>query len=196
MHYLMLKKPFNLLKLAFILNCFFYAGVASADVIFPKSCEITPNSIAKIRLGTSLHQIKAIYPNAKLARVTDGDGVALVSVTVGNQDLAVLYAGEEDASEKINFSKKIQAIETFNSMCKTKLSISPKSALKKAAKLLGGIEQIRMSEIEGRQYVKFKKQSGNLIYRINYCGDFANDSMRETNKYLPDCVILSIAIAN
>ena len=196
MRYLMLKKQFKFLKLIIIFSFCIYAGTTSAEALFPKACDITPSSIAKIRLGTSLNQIKVIYPKVKLARVTDGDGVALVSVTVGNQDLAVIYAGEYDASEKINFSKKIEAIETFNPICKTKLGIQPKTSLKKAAHLLGGIENIRMSEIEGRQYVKFKKQSGDLTYRINYCGDFANDTMRETNKYLADCVILSIAIAH
>lgn len=189
----MLKKQLTLLKVVIIFS--FYADTASAEALFPKACDITPSSIAKIKLGTSLNQVKVIYPNAKLARVTDGDGVALVSVTVGNQDLAVVYAGEGDASEKINFSNKIEAIETFNPLCKTKLGIRPKSMLKKAAHSLGGIDNIRMSEIEGRQYVKFKKHSGNLTYRINYCGDFANDTMRETSNYLPNCNILSIAIA-
>ncbi len=188
------KIQFNLLRSVFILNLFFYAGFASAGALFPKTCEITLNSIGKIRLGTSLNQLKATYPNAKLTRVTDGDGVALISVTISNQDLVFLYAGESDASEKINFSNKIEQIETFNSTCKTKLGIHPKMALKKVASLLGNIESIRMSEIEGRQFVRFKRQSDKLIYRINYCGNFANDNMRETNKYLPDCAILSIAI--
>ena len=185
-----------MLKLMVFLSFIFYARIPNANELFPKSCNITTNAIAKIRLGTSLNHVKITYPSAKFARVVDGDGVALVSISISNQNLAVVYAGEEDASEKINFSKKIEVIETFNPACKTKFGIHPKTALKKAEHLLGGIQNIRMSEIEGRQYVDFKKRSSNLTYRINYCGDFANDTMRKTNKYLADCTILSIAVTN
>ena len=189
------KIQFKFLKLMVIFNFILYAGTSNAEALFPKTCEITANSIAKIKLGSSLNQIKAIYPKAKLARVVDGDGVALVSVTVSNQQLAVMYAGEGEPNDKINYTKKIEVIETFNPTCKTKVGVHPKASVKQSSDLLGGIEQIRMSEIEGRQYVKFKNSSGIFIYKINYCGDFANDSMRQTNKYLPDCTILSIAIS-
>ena len=87
----MLKKQFKFLKIAIIFS--FYVGTASAEALFPKACDITPGSIAKIRLGTSLNQIKAIYPKVKLARVTDGDGVALVSVTVGNRSNDAAFGG-------------------------------------------------------------------------------------------------------
>ena len=189
------KIQFKFLKLFIIFSFILHAGITNAEALFPKTCEVTPDSIANIKLGSTLDQVKIIYPNAKLARAIDGDGVALVSLKQNNQDIAIFYAGESDASEKINFSKKIEVIETFSRVCKTKFGIRPKMALKKAAYLLGGIESIRMSEIEGRQYVKFKNSSGSFIYKINYCGDFANDSMRQTNKYLPDCTILSIAIS-
>ena len=191
----MFKTPCKLLKLTLILNLCGCAGIASANTGFPKTCEIAPDSIARIKLGSSLNQVKAIYPSAKLTRTFDGDGVALVSVKVGNQDLAILYAGESDPNEKINFSNKIEQIETFNPVCKTKFGIHPKLTLEKSAHLQGGVTRIRMSEIEGRQYVTFKKLSGSFNYKINYCGDFSNDSMRETTKYLPDCTILSISIS-
>lgn len=191
----MTKQPLRLVKCLIFLNTVACTGIANARTQYPKTCEITSNSIAKIKLGNSLNQVKAIYPNAQLARATDGDGVALITIKIGGEDLAVLYAGESDPNEKINLSKKIEQIETFNPACKTKSGIHPKASLKKSADLLGGVALIRMSEIEGRQYVEFKKPSNNITYRINYCGDFANDSMRVTNNYLSSCTLLSIAIS-
>ena len=187
-------KEFNLLRLIIFLNFIFYACISNAGKNLPLACEITPISIAKIKLGIRLNQIKTIYPSAKLERTSDGEGLALVSLTVGNQDLAVIYAGEDTPDDSIDLSSKVEFIETFNPVCKTKLGIHPGTTVKKAEKLLGGVDKITLSEIESRQYVDFKKQSKNYSYRIDYCGDFKNGA-RETKKYQLSCKIFSIAIS-
>ncbi len=184
-----------MLKHIIILNFVFYAAVSNAAEPLPFSCKITSDSIAKIKLNTRLNQIKTIYPSVKLTRTSDGDGAALVLVTVNKQELAIIYANEDDPDAPIDRSNKIEAIETFNSACKSRLHISPRTTVKKAASLLGGIENIMLSEIESRQYIKFKEQPKNLIYRIDYCGNFKNDA-RDTKKYLQGCKILSIGVSS
>ena len=182
-----------MLKLIIFINFIFYSTCIQAAKVAPLSCEITSYSIAKIKLNTHLNQIKTIYPNAKLTRTTDGDGAALVLVTVNKQELAIVYANEDNADAPIQLSNKIEAIETFNSACKAKFDIAPGTSVKKAALLLGGIKDIMLSEIESRQYMEFNKQPKNLIFRIDYCGNFKNDA-RHTKKYLQSCKILSIGV--
>ena len=183
------------MKLIIILNFIFYTSFSSAGEALPLTCEITSDSIAKVKLGSRLNQIQIIYPNAKLTRTEDGEGVALVSFAVGNQELAVIYAGEENINASINLSNKIESIETFNPICKSTLGIHPGITVKKAAKLLDGVNIITLSEIESRQYVDFKKQSKNYAYRIDYCGEFKNDA-KETKKYKLSCKIFSIIISD
>ena len=183
-----------MLKLIVILNFIFYVAVSNATERLPFSCEITSDSIAKIKLDTRLNQIKTIYPNAKLTRTSDGDGAALVLLTVNKQELAIIYANEDDPYAPIELSNEIEAIETFHPTCKAKLGIAPRTTVKKAASLLGGIQDIMQSEIESREFIKFNKQPKNLIYRIDYCGNFKNDA-RHTKKYLNGCKILSIGVS-
>ena len=183
-----------MLKVIIILNFIFYAAASNAAEPLPLACEITSDSIAKIKLDTRLNQIKRIYPSAKLSRTSDGDGVALVLLTVNKQELAIVYANEDDPDAPIDLSNKIEAIETFNSSCKTRLGVRPGTTVKKAASLLGGIKDIMLSEIESRQFIVFKKQFENLIFRIDYCGNFKNDA-RHTKKYQQGCKILSIGVS-
>jgi hypothetical protein len=188
-------KILSLLKYAIILNVVLITSFSHATELKPHTCKITPNSIAKIKLGTCLNQIKLIYPNSILTRSTDGDGMALVSLKVGKQDLGVIYAGEEDPNSKVNLSKKIEYIETLNPRCQSTLGIHSGMLVENAAKLLGGIDEITLSEIESRQYVSFKKQPKQFIHRIDYCGEFKNDE-RITKKYQLGCKIFSIAISD
>ena len=187
-------KDNHLLKLIIILNFIFYAAVSNAAELLPFSCEINSDSIAKIKLDTRLNQIKKIYPTAKLTRTSDGDGAALVLLTVNNQELAIIYANEDNPDAPIDLSNKIEAIVTFNFACKSKFGIGPGTTVKKAASLLGGIEDIMLSEIESREFIEFKKQPKNLIYQIDYCGNFKND-IRHTKKYQQGCKILSIGVS-
>lgn len=140
-----------------------------------------------------LIEIHEVYPTAKLTRTRDGDGVALVAVIINKEDFAIIYAGEDNPYSKINLSKPVEFIETFNSSCSTKDGIRPGIQLVQAEKKLGKIKEIVQSEIEARQYATFKKTPQKVIFRIDYCGDFKND-MRRTTKYLLGCKILSIGV--
>lgn len=60
----------------------------------------------------TLDEAKAALPAAVLTRTSDGEGVALVEVKLGDEQLMVLYAGEEDPAAPVDMKKRIKNIET------------------------------------------------------------------------------------
>ena len=175
------------------LACFLCSSLSFANENSPLTCVITPNSVGKIKLGMRLKDIKLVYPNAKLTRTTDGDGVALIAITVNKEDLAIVYAGEENPGIPIQYSKQIEFIETLNPICRTKNGIRPSMSISAAEKILGKVTEITESEIEARQYIRFKNSTNNLNYRIDYCGKF-KEGERHTTKYEVGCKLLALSI--
>lgn len=150
--------------------------------------------IGPIRLGATLDDARKALPTAEFERTSDGDGVALINVKLANKDLMVLYAGEDDPDAPIDWSKKISFIETFNPSCHIKNGIHPGSLVRDIENLLGGIKVIVKSEIESREYISFKKQSSQFIFRLDYTGIFASNS-RHTTKVDPKGKIYSISVS-
>ena len=154
---------------------------------------IRPTGIGMINIGMKLSDVRRKFPKLKFERTSDGDGVALISVKNGNEALMTLYAGEEDREAPINWSRKIEVIETFNFLFHTVEGIHPGSLLTDVEKVYGKLNTIGLSEIECRQFAKFKKQPSGMIFRIDYCGEFVGDS-RTTNKFKKNCKLFSILI--
>lgn len=60
-------------------------------------------------------------------------------------------------------------------------------------KILGPVSEIILSEIESREYVRFRNQPPHMLFRLDYTGQFAEGS-RRTTRYAPGAKIFSIAV--
>jgi hypothetical protein len=169
------------------------ASEVSGPTSFYPECLITRTSIGGIAKGMKLSDIARIIPKATLTRSSDGDGAALVSVMFNGSELMSVYAREEDPDSIVDLSKRVDSIETFNSICKTASGIGPGTPTSKAEKAFGPVVEIVESEIESRQYITFKRQPAELTFRIDYTGIFCPKS-HTSKKYSPDSKIQSVAI--
>ncbi len=156
---------------------------------------ITATRIGPAKLGMRLDDVRKVLPAAKFERTTDGEGRALVAVKLGNEVLMVLYAGEEHEDSPIEWSKRIENIETFDPECHTAEGVHPYSLVRNVEKVYGKAKQIMVSEIESREFIDFKNQPKHFLIRSNYIGIFPTDSARYTTKFKPDGEIMSIAIS-
>lgn len=150
--------------------------------------------IAGLRLGATVADSRSALPGALLERTTDGDGAALIAVKVDTANVAVLYAGEDDASAQVDLSRIIQSIETFHPECSTANGIHPGSLVVDVERTLGKTTEIVVSEIESRQFITFERMPPRTTFRLDYSGDFAAGE-RRTTRYRPDARILSIAVS-
>lgn len=154
---------------------------------------ISEDGIGPIKLGMTLFEAKKSFPWATFSRSTDGDGVALVSVRTKESQVMVLFAGERDSSQPIDWSQHISSIETSSPSLSTRLGVRPGDLIAKAERIYGKVQKIVKSEIESRQYAEFKNQPRGVIFRIDQSGIFA-DRKVETRAYRPSAKILSITI--
>lgn len=167
------------------------AGQAASDLA---ACRILDSAIGPLRLESTLEQARKATPEAKFARTSDGEGVALVDVTVAGESLAVAYVGEEDAERPVDMSRRIEHIETFNAACATAEGIHPGSTVDDAVAAYGPVRIVRRSEIESREYIEFERQPPGLLFRLDYAGEFA-EGQSETTRHAPGAKILSIAVS-
>lgn len=156
-------------------------------------CSITENGIGPVKLGMTLLDAKQAFPMATFSRGSDGEGVALVNVTTKESLVMVLFAGDIDRDKPIDWSKRISFMETFSPKCATRLGVHPGSLVSDTERLYGKIQKIVRSEIESRQYARFKNQPRGMIFRIDYSGVF-QEGQPETIRYRPDAHVSSIAI--
>lgn len=164
----------------------------SATGVQASSCVITSNSIAGVKVGIKVRDIKKVLPKAKLKRSSDGEGIALISVVVNGKELMQAYADEEDSESKINLSKKVVNLETFSPLCKTKDKIGVGVLTSVAAKQWGGVKEIMKSEIESREYITFKRQPKELGLRIDYSGIY-KPGANTTTQYKKNSKIYSVS---
>jgi hypothetical protein len=157
-------------------------------------CLITADGIGPIRLGTTLDAARRAFPSARFERTTDGEGLALVEVVVGDDRWMQLYADEEDPEAPIDFTLPISFIETFFEGCKTPEGVHPGSPIGDAIAHYGAVAKIVRSEIESREYVTFEKQAEHLDLRLDHTGIFPEGSA-ETKAHAPEATILSIAVS-
>jgi hypothetical protein len=156
---------------------------------------ISASGIGPIRLGMTLDEARGAARTATFQRASDGDGAALVEVTLARGAAMVLWAEEDDADAAIDWSKRIVNIETFNPAFRTSAGIFPGSLVTDAERAYGRTRAITLSEIESRQYIQFEAQPAWLTFRLDYTGTFQGDS-RTTKAYSPGAKIHSIAIAS
>jgi hypothetical protein len=160
----------------------------------PDSLLITPTHIGRFVLGATLADARGAHPGAGLARVSDGEGVALVEATLAGGEAMILYAGEEDPEAAIDWTRAITTIEVFDPAFRTAEGVHPGSPVEGVERVWGRVRGIFRSEIESRQYIEFERQPMGFMLRLNDMGRFAEGS-RVTTTYEPGAKIYSIAIS-
>jgi len=176
------------------------AGRDSRSVIPSVSAQtdaylISSSGMGAIRLGVTLEDARRALPSATFARTSDGDGVALVEVTLGADTSLTVYADEDDAEAPIEWTKRIQRIETFSPAFHTADGVRPGTLVSDVEGVFGRTREIMKSEIESREFIEFERQPAFLTLRLDYTGVFSGDA-RATQEYKPGAKILSIAIAS
>lgn len=156
---------------------------------------ITATSIGPIRLGMTLTDARRTIPTAKFERTSDGDGAALVAVTLAPDAMVMLWADEDDAEAPVDWSRRIQSIETFDAPFHTAAGVHPGSLVADVERVYGTTKVITLSEIESRQYIAFESQPASLTFRLDYTGIFEGES-RTTKAYSPKAKILSVTISS
>lgn len=155
-------------------------------------CEIDENSIAGIPLGTTLAQVRELFPQANVSTETDAEGASFFSIKL-NPTLEVLaYTEEHDKADS-----PISYLETQSKICQTPEGIHPEMLVNDVVKKYGEVEQIMLSEIEARQTVEFAAQPPEFSFRIDDTGIFdENDKTypQISSAYQDNAKIISISI--
>lgn len=166
----MTKIPFLLLTCLFLAACSdgspVAANVASAPKPTQPLCEIDDNSIGGIPLGTTLNQVRQLFPNAVLTPSQDADGAILTSIKI-NDKVEVFASTEQDKDDS-----PISYLETLSQVCQTPEGVSPEMLVNDVTKKYGAVEQIMLSELEARQTIEFAAQPPELSFRIDDTGIF------------------------
>lgn len=156
---------------------------------------IEATGIGPIRLGMTLDEARAALPTATFERTSDGDGAALVAVTLAPDTTMVLWADEADADAPVDWTKRITNIETFSAAFHTPAGMHAGSLVTDVERLYGKVRVITLSEIESREYVEFEAQPHELTIRLDYTGIFQGDA-RTTKEFEPQAKIWSIAVSS
>ena len=172
-----------------------HAGAESTAVVGRAESDyvISESGIGPIRLGMTLEQARGAARTATFERSSDGEGAPLVAVALAPGATITLWADEENADAAIDWSKKIENIETFSPAFHTSAGIHPGSLVTDVERAYGKTKAIMLSEIESRQYITFEAQPAWVRFRLDYTGIFEGDS-RTTTAYSPGAKIHSIAI--
>lgn len=164
-------------------------GVTGGDYVISRS------GVGRIRLGMTLAEAQHALPSASFVRATDGEGAALVEVTLAPGQSLMLWAGEDDADAAIDWARNVKMIETFSPSFRTSEGVHPGISVREAEEIYGATRQIELSEIESRQYIAFANQPDYLTLRLDYTGIF-RDGARTTTEFEPGAKIMSIAISS
>ena len=161
-------------------------------------CLIQKDSIAGIKLGQNIKQVKQKFPKAKMEREND-DGVALVAITL-SKDVMVfaLQDGDDNPDSPIKLHKKIDSLSTYSPACHTVSGVHPGMKIKDAEAKLGKVKKIIMSEIESREYAIFTRHPKHFDFRMEigtgiYPGK--GRAPNQTRRYRKGGSILEISVS-
>jgi hypothetical protein len=151
--------------------------------------------IGPIRLGQTLQQARLAWPGARFQRSSDGEGMALVAVTLGPDTVLQLYANERDRAAPINGSAVIVWIETFSPKPATAEGMRVGLPVRRLEQVYGPVRSILRSELEGRELITFARQPPHLRFRLTP-GAMVPGPNNGSTTYRPDARLLSIAVTN
>ena len=166
--------------------------VARTDSPVAPALLITSDGMAGLKLGMTLEQARRSLRGVLFERTTDGDGAALVTVTLPGGHHVVLYANEDDPDTSIDWTRRIVSIETFEPAFATADGVRVGMLINETTARVGAVREIVKSEIEQREYITFERQPKGFVFRLDYSGVFGNS--RRTTAHRPDAKIFSIAV--
>ncbi len=167
--------------------------MAAASVIAQENL-ITANSAGKVKLGMTIAEVRNAVAPMRLSRTSDGEGVALIAVKQGRNDVMTIYADEEDRDAPIDNNARVEQIWVWNKTYMTAAGVHPGMLVSAAERRYGKVEEIVRSEIESREFAIFANHPAGLVLRLNSGdGDFPARSST-TTKYKSNASILSINI--
>ena len=162
-------------------------------------CLIEKDSIAGIKLGQSLKQVKQKFPKAKMERTSDADGVAFVAITLSKDVMVITHQdGDGDPDAPIKLHKKIDFLITNSPTCHTASGVHPGMKIKDAEAKLGKVKQIIMSEIESREYAIFTRHPKHFDFRMEIGTGIYPSKGRapnQTRRYRKGGSILEISVS-
>ena len=130
-------------------------------------CLIQKDSIAGIKLGQNLKQVKQKFPKAKMERTSDAEGVAYVAITLSKDVMVIaLQDGDDNPDSPIKLHRKIDSLSTYSPACHTASGVHPGMKIKDAEAKLGKVKKIIMSEIEAREYAIFTRHPKHFDFRM------------------------------
>jgi hypothetical protein len=156
---------------------------------------VSESAVGAVRLGMTLAELRRSLPRANFKRASDGDGAALVQVTISTNDSVIVSADEADPAAPIAWSKSIKTIETFSPAFHTQAGVHPGSSVAEVEKVYGKVVRIEQSEIESREFITFENQPAGLTFRLNYTGRFPPGA-HTTTQFARDAEIFSISISS
>lgn len=145
---------------------------------------ITANSAGGIELWMTVADARVAMPGATFERVSDGEGIALISVFVDGAEQFSLYAGEEDPESAIDMNASIESIQVMGDKYATAKGVKVgMSAIDVEAKF-GKVTEVMSSEIESREYATFSNQPPGLLIQLwsetGTAGVYADGEMTTT----------------
>lgn len=158
---------------------------------------ITETSVGSVRLGMTVANARRAVPGFTLSRTTDGEGVALIAVKRSGNTLMTLYAGESNPDARINEHAVIEFVEVWDAGYRTAAGVHPKMPLRQVEQKYGKLEEIKLSEIEAREYATFANQPAGIQLRVTNENGMAGvypDGQRRATTYAPSTYVLAISI--
>ena len=147
--------------------------LACAAIVFTSQPDrlISATGIGPVKVGMTLGEARKAAPGATFTRAGDGDGAALVEVTLARDVALQVWADEEDPSKPIDWRKKVLNIETFSPAFRTAEGVHPGMKVSDANRAYGPTESIETSEIESRQFITFERHPAGLMFRLDETGE-------------------------
>jgi len=158
---------------------------------------ITNNSVGSVRLGMTVAQARRALGGLTLSRTSDGEGIALIAVKRGKQTIMTLYADEQNPRSRINERAKIEFIEVWDARYYTPDGVHPKMPLREVEQKYGQLKEIRLSEIEAREFATLATQPVGIQLRVTNDTGMAgiyNEGENTTTRYAPSTYLKSISI--
>jgi hypothetical protein len=187
--------PVTASAVAMAISLAFSGGAARSAV--STSHRITATSVGPVKLGMTVAQARRVLAGYTLRRGSDGEGVALIEVRRGGQEVMKLFADEPDPARPINARARVRWIEVWDNSYTTRAGVHPGMPLREVEQKYGKLKQITRSEIESREYATFAKEPAGLQFRVEgssgEAGRYPNGSNTAT-AYVPSARVVAISI--
>ncbi|QTR51074.1 hypothetical protein [Candidatus Thiothrix anitrata] len=149
---------------------------------------ITSLAVGSVALGMNLDEALASIPNATSETAEDGEGIEWTAINVAANTLMNVLLNEEGS---------IALIRVFSPQFTTPQGVAVGMSVQDAADKLGGLTEIDFTEIESREFAKFKNMPDNTEFQImseeGMAGVYANGATT-TMMASPSATISSIWI--